>query len=198
MSYMFYDCSMLTELDGIGGLDTGNAVSMTCMFAECSSLYSLDLSGFDTSAAENLSRMFQNCRSLNSLDISGFVFGGNSVYIDIFAGTRWEGSSPLLDEAAETRSPSTSSTHRAIAKNSRFRNWSGAFAGRGDGLSADTVCDCSGRFRDKRPRTKRPVMKRRRTGFRVKTGMPIGKKDRVPIPLIYGDRDSFVQTPTGR
>ena len=104
MSYMFYDCSMLTELDGIGGLDTGNAVSMTCMFAECSSLYSLDLSGFDTSAVENLSRMFQNCRSLNSLDISGFVFGGNSVYIDIFAGTRWEGSSPPLNDAAETRS----------------------------------------------------------------------------------------------
>ena len=42
------------------------------MFANCSSLISLDLSGFDTSKVTFMNYMFHDCRVLQQLDLSGF------------------------------------------------------------------------------------------------------------------------------
>ena len=53
------------------------------MFADCSSLTSLDLRNFDTNKAVRFYNMFAGCTSLQSLDIRNFKFidiqvGGNS------------------------------------------------------------------------------------------------------------------------
>ena len=71
MSWMFFDCSSLTELD-VSGFDTSNVTDMSNMFAGCSSLTELDLSGFDTSNVTDMSYMFCFCESLTELDLSGF------------------------------------------------------------------------------------------------------------------------------
>ena len=71
MSWMFFDCSSLTELD-VSGFDTSNVTDMSNMFAGCSSLTELDLSGFDTSNVTDMSYMFCFCESLMELDLSDF------------------------------------------------------------------------------------------------------------------------------
>ena len=45
---------------------------MSCMFSECNSLKSLNLSNFITSSVIDMNKMFYNCSSLNLLDISNF------------------------------------------------------------------------------------------------------------------------------
>lgn len=66
MSYMFADCSALTELD-VSGFDTSSVSSMENMFAGCSGLTDLDVSGFDTIRVTNMKEMFSGCSSLVSL-----------------------------------------------------------------------------------------------------------------------------------
>ena len=68
MSYMFYRCSSLTEID-ISGFDTSNVTSMIGMFYYCSNLTNLDLSGFDTRKVKS---------SIQMLDgVVGQVYIGN-------------------------------------------------------------------------------------------------------------------------
>lgn len=71
MSYMFYDCSGLTNLD-VSGFSTSNVTDMGSMFSGCSSLTSLDVSGFNTSKVTAMNGLFNSCSSLTSLDVSGF------------------------------------------------------------------------------------------------------------------------------
>ena len=47
-AYWFADCSSLTEIRGIGNLNTSNVTTMLWMFCGCTSLSSIDLSGFNT------------------------------------------------------------------------------------------------------------------------------------------------------
>ena len=76
MSYMFYGCKALTELN-IEGFDTSSVNDMSYMFSDCSSLTSLDLSNFNTSKVTDMCSLFNNCSSLTSLTLSSY-FGKSS------------------------------------------------------------------------------------------------------------------------
>ena len=71
MSYMFYNCSNLTNLD-VSNFDTSKVRGMSYMFYLCKSLTSLDVSNFDTSKVRGMSYMFYLCKSLTNLDLSNF------------------------------------------------------------------------------------------------------------------------------
>ena len=71
MSYMFYNCSSLIELD-VSHFNTSDVIYMNNMFSYCSSLEDLDLSFFDTSKVIDMSQMFLGCSKLNSLNLIGF------------------------------------------------------------------------------------------------------------------------------
>ena len=72
MSWMFYWCKGLTSLD-VSGFNTSNVTNMTGMFYLCSALTgSLDVSGFNTSNVTTMKEMFNYCKSLTNLDVSGF------------------------------------------------------------------------------------------------------------------------------
>ena len=49
IQYWFYNCTKLTEIQGIEKLDTSNVTNMTNLFYNCKSLKSLDLRNFNTS-----------------------------------------------------------------------------------------------------------------------------------------------------
>ncbi|MDY6438382.1 MAG: BspA family leucine-rich repeat surface protein, partial [Prevotella sp.] len=68
----FYRCSNLTEIDGIGNLDTSNVTNMRAMFRDCGSLTSLDVSNFNTENVTDMREMFWECRSLKSLNLGSF------------------------------------------------------------------------------------------------------------------------------
>ena len=71
MLCMFQDCSSLTSLD-VTGFKTDNVTSMYCMFFGCSGLKSIDVSGFKTDNVTDMSWMFYGCFGLTSLDVTGF------------------------------------------------------------------------------------------------------------------------------
>ena len=71
MSYMFWECSSLTNLD-LSNFNTSKVTNMGGMFEWCSSLTNLDLSNFNTSNVTNMSNMFDYCAPLTSLDLSNF------------------------------------------------------------------------------------------------------------------------------
>ena len=57
MSYMFYECKSLKELN-LSNFNTNNIINMEYMFCGCSSLQELNLSNFNTSNVYNMNRMF--------------------------------------------------------------------------------------------------------------------------------------------
>ena len=71
MSYMFFGCSALEELD-VRSFDTSHVTSMNYMFANCSRLSRLKVSGFDTSRVTRMSGMFSGCSRLTKLNVSNF------------------------------------------------------------------------------------------------------------------------------
>ena len=59
--------------------------NMGCMFENCVSLKSIDISSFDTTKVMNMQNMFMHCRNihtldLESLDISGVLYKENMLY----------------------------------------------------------------------------------------------------------------------
>ncbi len=71
MSYMFGDCSGLTNLD-VSHFDTSNVTDMQAMFSDCSGLTNLDVSHFNTSKVTDMGFMFSKCSGLTNLDVSHF------------------------------------------------------------------------------------------------------------------------------
>ncbi|NUG67775.1 BspA family leucine-rich repeat surface protein [Lactobacillus mellis] len=72
MSYMFFTCMELTNLD-LSSFDTSQVTDMSAMFFNnCYGLTSLDVSHFNTSRVTNMDRMFGSCPSLLNLDVSHF------------------------------------------------------------------------------------------------------------------------------
>ncbi|MDG4967104.1 BspA family leucine-rich repeat surface protein [Lactococcus lactis] len=71
MSFMFNNCSSLTNLD-VTHLDTTNVTDMSFMFNNCSSLTNLDVTHFNTSNVINMKEMFSGCSSLVNLDVTHF------------------------------------------------------------------------------------------------------------------------------
>lgn len=72
MSYWFYSCVNLIEIENIQNIDTSKTESMVQMFANCESLTSLNLSSFNTNNVKNMARMFGNCSNLTSINLSSF------------------------------------------------------------------------------------------------------------------------------
>ena len=70
-SYMFSDCSFITEID-FSYFNTSKIEKMLKMFFNCKSLVSINFSNFDTSKVENTNDMFNGCSSLTSLNLSNF------------------------------------------------------------------------------------------------------------------------------
>ena len=68
----FNGCTALVTIEGIENLNTANVTDMSCLFRECKSLTSLNLSNFNTSKVIKMNQMFWGCSSLTSLDVSGF------------------------------------------------------------------------------------------------------------------------------
>ena len=85
MANMFRDCRGLMSLD-LSGWKTYNVTDMNNMFIACSNLINLDVSGFDTSKVTNMSYMFQNCNGLTSLDLSGWDTGKVTNMSNMFSG----------------------------------------------------------------------------------------------------------------
>ena len=71
MSYMFYCCTSLANLD-IATLSTSRVTNMSYMFYACMVLPSVDVSGFDTSKVTDMSHMFDGLYIVTALDVSGF------------------------------------------------------------------------------------------------------------------------------
>ena len=71
MSCMFFNCSSLTSLD-VTHFNTANVTNMMGMFSNCSSLTSLDVTHFNTANVTNMGNMFSSCSSLTSLDVTHF------------------------------------------------------------------------------------------------------------------------------
>ena len=80
MSWMFYSCSALTELD-LSSFNTTNVTSMSQMFSYCSALTELDLSSFNKSLVTDMRYMFDGCSALTTLDLSSF---DTSLVTDMF------------------------------------------------------------------------------------------------------------------
>ncbi len=74
----------LTSITGLEYLNTENVTDMNAMFAECTSLSSLDVSHFNTQNVTNMGFMFSNCTSLKALDLSHFDTRKVSILYNMF------------------------------------------------------------------------------------------------------------------
>ena len=68
MSYMFYGCSSLINLN-LSNFNTNNVTNMSGMFNECSSLKVLNLNNFNTNNVTNMRWMFNKCSDELKLEI---------------------------------------------------------------------------------------------------------------------------------
>lgn len=74
MSKLFYGCSSLTKVRDLGDLDTANVINMCGLFYGCSSLTSVEgLINLDTSNVDDISEMFYGCRSLTNIDLGSSI-----------------------------------------------------------------------------------------------------------------------------
>ena len=68
---MFSNCPSLKSID-LSSFNSSNVIDMSGMFSVCSSLKSIDLSSFNTNNVSNMHSIFAQCSSLESLDLSSF------------------------------------------------------------------------------------------------------------------------------
>ena len=71
MYKMFANCSSLTSLD-VTHFNTAKVTNMNSMFSRCSSLTSLDVTHFNTEKVTDMNGMFSSCSKLTSLDVTNF------------------------------------------------------------------------------------------------------------------------------
>ena len=75
LACMFANCSSLTSLN-LSHFNPVKAKTMVSMFNGCSSLTNIDMSNFgNTEALERIDNMFRGCSSLKTLDLSNFYTG---------------------------------------------------------------------------------------------------------------------------
>ena len=91
MRYTFYNCKLLTTINGIKNW-SGNAVQLANgMFYQCNALTALDLSNFitTTTSLTNVEYMFYKCNNLSTLNISGLntsnVTSFNRLFYECYA-----------------------------------------------------------------------------------------------------------------
>jgi surface protein len=63
----FIGCNNMAEIEGLENLNTSEVTDMSCMFAGCTSLTTLDLYHFNTQKVTNMSEMFNICSSLKTI-----------------------------------------------------------------------------------------------------------------------------------
>ena len=85
MSYTFYGCSSLKELD-LSTWDLSSATSTASMFEGCTALETLQMDdaegkGWDVSQVVDFSYMFSECSALSSIDVADWDTG-SAVYMD--------------------------------------------------------------------------------------------------------------------
>ena len=85
MSYMFYRCNSLNNLD-VSGFNTQNVIDMSYMFFECKSLKNLDLSKFNTRKVTDMKSMFRGCTLLKDINRINFFTEKSVDYIKMFDG----------------------------------------------------------------------------------------------------------------
>ena len=73
--YWFYECKNLVNIEGIENLNTEKVTNMELMFANCSTLTSLDVTKFNTAKVRNMYSMFMKCSGLKFLDVTNFDTG---------------------------------------------------------------------------------------------------------------------------
>jgi surface protein len=105
----FYNMYNLQSITGMKYLNTSEVTNMGDMFAECSSLTSLDLSNFNTAKVTRMTSMFYKCSSLTSLDLSSFntskveyvglMFRNCSSLQTIYVGDGWNMAAVTYDES---------------------------------------------------------------------------------------------------
>ena len=83
---LFSGFSKLTDISGIDNLNTENVTSTRLMFAECSSLTTLDLHTFNTAKVTNMSMMFYLCSGLTSLRVSSWNTANVTNMLQMFQG----------------------------------------------------------------------------------------------------------------
>lgn len=71
MSYLFYQCSSLIELD-LSNFDASNVVNMDSAFRENKQLVVINLTNFDATNVTYMGGLFKDCKGLVSLDLSTF------------------------------------------------------------------------------------------------------------------------------
>lgn len=70
--YLFYNLVNVTDIEGIGLVNTSNVTDMGAMFYNARSLTSLDLSGWDVSKVISIGTMFAGTSKLSTLNVSGW------------------------------------------------------------------------------------------------------------------------------
>lgn len=85
MSYMFYGCSTLKQID-LSNFNTSNVKKMGSMFFYCRVLENIDLRSFDTSKVEEMDCMFLSCSLLKDIDVSSFDTKSVKVFYRMFSG----------------------------------------------------------------------------------------------------------------
>ena len=85
MSYMFHNCSSLSELNDFSFWNTNGVINMSYMFYNCKTLKVPNISKWDTSNVIDMSYMFAKCKSLQTLpDISKWNINKNVIMNDMF------------------------------------------------------------------------------------------------------------------
>ena len=86
LTWLFWECKNLEEVQGSEYLDTSKVTDLSALFSGCSSLKKLDINNLDTSQATTMAYMFLNCSSLPELDISNFDFSHVENLTSMFLG----------------------------------------------------------------------------------------------------------------
>ena len=98
----FSNCQNLTQIEGMGNLNTEKVTDMSYMFNNCKKLSSLDFSKFNTENVTNMTNMFYNCSALSTLDLSNFntakVGNMSCMFSDCFTLTTIYGSDEFVTE----------------------------------------------------------------------------------------------------
>lgn len=84
---LFSGLRNLEDIQNLSNLDTSNVTDMSYLFYGCNSLANLDLSGFKTDQVTDMSYMFFFCYSLAELDLSGFRTANVTDMSYMFTGT---------------------------------------------------------------------------------------------------------------
>ena len=95
----FFQCTNLTEIDGLNNINSSELTDMSYMFYGCRALESVDFSKFDTKNVTNMASLFEQCEKLETIDLSGFdtknvtnmssMFWGCSVLKTVFVSETW-------------------------------------------------------------------------------------------------------------